>query len=218
MTSQPLTHRITARTALIRGLLCLLCMAVAALAVPQAHARKIDTVVIDAGHGGFNLGQRNGQVYEKWLALDVSLRLDKYLRKKGVKTVLTRRSDVFISLPERVRIANRYSKNSIFVSVHFNGASNRNAHGLETFHYSRNSKELAARIQTEIVRATRRRDRGVKQARFHVIRNTKQQAVLVECGFLTNARELKLCKTGKYRQAMAEAIGRGVLKHLKAIN
>lgn len=193
-------------------------LALAVVAVPQAHARKIDTVVIDAGHGGFNLGQRNGQVYEKWLALDVALRLDKYLRKKGVKTVLTRRSDVFISLPERVRIANRYANRSIFVSVHFNGASNRGAHGLETFHYSSKSKNLAARIQHEIVRATRRRDRGVKTARFHVIRNTKQQAVLVECGFLTNAQEVKVCKTGKYRQAMAEAIGRGVIKHLKAIN
>lgn len=187
-------------------------------AVPSAHARKIDTVVIDAGHGGFNLGQRNGQVFEKWLALDVALRLDKYLRKKGVKTVLTRRSDVFISLPERVRIANRYASRSVFVSVHFNGASNRSAHGLETFHYSRNSQPLAARIQREIIRATRRRDRGVKTARFHVIRNTKQQAVLVECGFLTNTTEMKICKTGRYRQAMAEAIGRGVIKHLKAVN
>jgi len=218
MPFQPQTHRPRRPAPPHRWLLCLLCLIIAALSAPHAQARKIDTVVIDAGHGGFNLGQRNGQVYEKWLALDVSLRLDKYLRKKGVNTILTRRSDVFISLPERVRIANRHSNRSIFVSVHFNGASNRDAHGLETFHYSNNSKDLAARIQSEIVRATRRRDRGVKQARFHVIRNTKQQAVLVECGFLTNAQELKLCKTGKYRQAMAEAIGRGIVKHLKAIN
>jgi len=179
---------------------------------------KVDTVVIDAGHGGFNLGQKNGKVYEKWLALDVSLRLDRYLKSKGVKTVLTRRGDNFISLSERVRIGNRYARRSVFVSVHFNGASNRNAAGLETFYHSSQSKALASAIQKQIVPAVRGKNRGVKYARFHVIRNSKQPAVLVECGFLTNEAEMRRCKTGSYRQAMAEAIGRGIIAHLKAIN
>lgn len=179
---------------------------------------KVDTVIIDAGHGGFNLGQKNGKVYEKWLALDVSLRLDRYLRSKGVKTVLTRRGDNFISLSERVRIGNRYAKRSVFVSVHFNGASNRSAAGLETFYHSSQSRGLASAIQGQIVPAVRGKNRGVKYARFHVIRNSRQPAVLVECGFLTNEAEMRRCKTGSYRQAMAEAIGRGIISHLKAIN
>ncbi len=181
-------------------------------------AAKVDTVVIDAGHGGFNIGQKNGKVYEKWLALDVALRLDRYLKSKGVKTVLTRRGDNFLSLSERVRVGNRYAKRSVFVSVHFNGASNRSATGLETFYYSKRSAALASAIQKQIVPAVRGKNRGVKYARFHVIKYSKQPAVLVECGFLTNQAEMRRCKTGTYRQAMAEAIGRGILAHLKAIN
>ena len=179
---------------------------------------KVDTVVIDAGHGGFNIGQKNGKVYEKWLALDVALRLDRYLKSKGVKTVLTRRGDNFLSLSERVRIGNRYASRSLFVSVHFNGASNRSATGLETFYYSSKSKRLASAIQTRIVPAVRAKNRGVKYRGFHVIKYSKQPAVLVECGFLTNTGEMNRCKTGSYRQAIAEAIGRGILAHIKEIN
>lgn len=191
-----------------------------AMVFASAHpaVAKVDTVVIDAGHGGFNIGQKNGKVYEKWLALDVALRLDRYLKSKGVKTVMTRRGDNFLSLSERVRLGNRYAKRSVFVSVHFNGARNRSATGLETFYYSKRSYALASAIQKQIVPAVRGKNRGVKHARFHVIRNSKQPAVLVECGFLTNEAEMRRCKTGTYRQAMAEAIGRGIIAHLKAIN
>lgn len=192
-------------------LFALLLLACLGLAVPASA--NFSTVVIDAGHGGHNLGQTVAGVHEKWLALDTSIRLERYLRSKGLRTVMTRRGDYFVPLPERVTIANRYAKNSVFVSVHYNGASNRGAAGLETFYYGRSGFDLAVRVQRQIVRAVRGTDRGAKFARFHVIRNTKQPAILVECGFLTNDAERRRCTNGQYRQAIAEAIGRGVLEY-----
>ena len=192
---------------LLAAVFCLLLLLV------PARAGAFSTVVIDAGHGGYNLGQSVGGVYEKWLALDVSIRLERFLRAKGMKTVMTRRTDVFLGLEERVAIANRYARDSIFVSIHFNGARNTGAHGLETFYYNRGGYDLAARVHRRMVHALRGVDRGVKFGRYHVIRNTKQASILVEGGFLTNAAERKRCLTGAYRQAMAESIGRGILDY-----
>lgn len=201
----------------MRNLRLLLVFLLAFLPSPWCSAKGFSTVVIDAGHGGHNLGQAVGGVYEKWMALDTALRLEKYLRARGVKTVMTRRSDVFLGLEERAAIANRYSKDSIFVSVHFNGARNTNAQGLETFYYNRSGFELAARVHRRKVAALKGVDRGVKFARYHVIKNTKQAGILVEGGFLTHAGERKKIATGPYRQAMAEAIGQGILDYQAAL-
>src|SRR6187399_3265839 len=98
--------------------------------------RKFHTVVIDAGHGGFDRGGIPGQrVAEKTMALDVSQRLAKKLRAAGFRIVMTRDSDVFIPLGERVRIANSY-RDAIFVCIHFNSASRVDANGIETYYYS----------------------------------------------------------------------------------
>ena len=78
-----------------------------ALAGTAAQARSFRTVVIDPGHGGHDKGGQWGMVYEKQLALDTATRLETELKKRGFRTVMTRRSDYFISLPERVRIASR---------------------------------------------------------------------------------------------------------------
>lgn len=194
----------------------LLLVALCGLLVPNS-ARAFSLVVIDPGHGGHNLGQSVGGVYEKWLALDLSFRLEKYLKKKRLRTVLTRRNDTFIPLDKRAEIAKRYRKNSIFVSIHFNGARSRTAHGLETFYYSRSGYDLAARVQRRMVAAVRGNNRGAKFARFHVLRNSPQPSILVECGFLTHAAERERCKSGRYRQALAEAIGKGILDYRSAV-
>lgn len=192
---------------------------VALLGILQSHLTaggSFSTVVIDAGHGGHNLGQSVGGVYEKWLTLDVSNRLEKFLKAKGVKTVMTRRTDVFIGLADRVTTANKHARDSVFVSIHFNGSGNRDAHGLETFYNNRGGADLAARVHRRLVPALRGVDRGVKFARYHVLRNTQQSSILVEGGFLTNSAERKRCLTGAYRQAMAEAIGNGILDYRTA--
>jgi N-acetylmuramoyl-L-alanine amidase len=176
-----------------------------------AHARYFRTVVIDPGHGGYDKGARWGRVYEKHLALDTAARLEAYLKTKGYRVVMTRRSDYFVSLPGRVAFARKYSK-PIFVSVHYNYTWKKRPNGIETYYYTGESQPLATYIQQGVMRRIRTVNRGVKRARFYVIRHAKWPAVLVECGFVSNASERERSKQAWYRQAVAEGIAEGVMK------
>lgn len=177
-----------------------------------SQAGKFKTVVIDPGHGGKDNGGSYGRVYEKHLALDTSLRVDYLLRKKGYSTRLTRKSDVFISLSKRAEIGNYY-RNSIFVSIHYNYTYNKSVKGLETFYYTSRSKPLASYIQSGMLKKYGAHSRGVKYAKYAVLRRSKNPAVLVECGFLSNYYERKRCMLGWYRQKMAEGIVNGIVSY-----
>lgn len=190
-----------------------LCVLLAGTVGSEAGAFR--TVVIDPGHGAGDLGGHYGKVYEKHLALDTSMRLEHYLKASGYRTVMTRRSDVFISLPKRAAIGNSYS-NSIFVSVHYNYTWKRDVSGLETFYYSSRSKPLADSIHSSMLRKARCVDRGVKHARYYVIRNSKNPAVLVECGFVSNSRERERMKKASYRDDLARGIAEGIAKYQSA--
>ncbi len=180
------------------------------------QAKSFRYVIIDPGHGGHDRGGHHGLVYEKHLALDTSLRLEHYLKNKGIRTKMTRRSDVFISLPGRTSYGNRYS-NSIFVSVHYNSTWKRDTLGLETYYYGSEGKKLATHVQSSIMRNLRTPNRGVKYARFYVIRYSKHPAILVECGFVTNRRERDRMKKAWFRQSVAEGIGDGILNYKRSL-
>lgn len=175
-------------------------------------SRTFRTVVIDAGHGGHDLGthSRWGGV-EKNHALDVALRLESKLRSVGFKTVLTRKGDYFVPLDRRARISNRQA-NAIFVSIHFNEGPSRKARGAETYYRSPPSREIAAKIQRAVVALPGVSSRGVKTANFRVLRRNGYPAVLVECGFLSNPSEGARCATPGYREMLAAAIAAALVE------
>lgn len=177
-------------------------------------ASAFKTVVIDAGHGGRDVGGAYGKVYEKWLALDTAMRVEKKLKRKGFRTVMTRQSDNFISLPARARMGNRYG-NSIFVSVHYNFTWKKAVSGLETFYYQSKAKPLAQFVQNGMIREVKAKSRGVKYGRFYVLRHSKSPAILVEAGFVSNARERGRTKEGWYREGIADGIVDGIVKYQK---
>jgi N-acetylmuramoyl-L-alanine amidase len=182
-----------------------------------AHARRASkdsgsstTVVIDAGHGGYDRGGIPGQsVSEKEMTLDVAQRLKKALAANGYRVVMTRDSDVFVPLGTRVAIANSYA-NSIFVSIHFNSAKRSGAGGIETYFYNRESLPLASAIHYFVAGGAPSSNRNVRRRGYYVLRKTTVPAVLVECGFLTNPTEAALAQTASYRQKLAEEIAAGV--------
>ncbi len=168
------------------------------------------TVVIDAGHGGYDRGGIPGQrVSEKDMTLDVAQRLKKVLAANGYRAVMTRDSDVFVPLGTRVAIANSYS-NAIFVSIHFNSAKRSGAGGIETYFYDRDSLQLASAIHYFVAGGAPSSNRNVRRRGYFVLRKTRVPAVLVECGFLTNPTEAALAQTASYRQRLAEEIAAGV--------
>ena len=168
------------------------------------------TVVIDAGHGGYDRGGIPGQrVSEKDMTLDVARRLKSVLAASGYRVVMTRDSDVFVPLGTRTAIANS-NRNAIFVSVHFNSATRGGASGIETYFYSRDSLALASAIHHYVVGGAPSASRGVRRRGYFVLRRTNIPAVLVECGFLTNPTEAGYAQNASYRQKLAEEIAAGV--------
>lgn len=179
------------------------------------HAAQFNTVIIDPGHGGVDKGGHFGRVYEKHLALDTSYRLESTLKGMGYRTVMTRRSDLFISLPERCRIANQH-RNAIFVSVHYNYTWKKHVSGIETFYYGQSSRKLASYVQSGMLRHTRTVDRGVKFGRFYVIRHTKIPAILIEGGFVSNTDERNRMKSAYFREAVARGIAEGIQRYRRS--
>jgi N-acetylmuramoyl-L-alanine amidase len=168
------------------------------------------TIVIDAGHGGFDRGGVPGQrITEKDKTLDVALRLRRILQAEGYRVVMTRESDVFIPLGTRTAIANRY-RGASFVSIHFNCAPRVGANGIETYYYRSDSASLAAAIHRNVVSISPSENRGIRRRGFYVLRRTAIPSVLVECGFLTNPTEGRLALSADYRQRLAEQIARGI--------
>ncbi len=175
-------------------------------------AANFRTVVIDAGHGGQDNGGQWGRVYEKHLALDTAVRLESRLKSMGYQTVMTRRSDYFISLPQRVSTGNRYS-NAIFVSIHYNYTWKPDVSGLETFYYGAAGQCLAQCVQSSLIRRTKTVDRRAKYARFYVIRNSTLPAILVEGGFVSNDTERNRMKSAWFRDTIAQGIVDGIQRY-----
>lgn len=168
------------------------------------------TIVVDAGHGGFDRGGVPGQrISEKDKTLDVAQRLKRILQAQGYRVVMTRDSDVFIPLGTRCSIANQY-RDAQFVSIHFNCASRVGANGIETYYYRGDSSGLAASIHRNVVSISPSENRGIRRRGFYVLRRTAIPSVLVECGFLTNPTEGRLALSPDYRQRLAEQIARGI--------
>src|SRR5262245_17132650 len=197
---------------------------------------KVQTVVLDPGHGGHDKGQVSRYGSEKDFALDVARKLRPILQAKGLRVIMTREGDYFVPLEVRAKIANA-ARNSIFVSIHFNATNDDpNATGFEIFSFTprgapstsdatvaassanmqpgssvdAQSLALSACVYHSVLGHLREYDRGIKRARFAVLRLTKVPAVLIEGGFLTEGGESKLIANKDWRAKLAGAIGIGI--------
>ena len=178
-------------------------------------------VVLDPGHGGPDPGAIGiGGIRETDVVLEVSKIVEKLLYEKGVKVNLTRKTEVDLNLPTRVSFANKMDAD-IFVSIHANASrgKRRDINGLETFYYRGwRGRLLAKKIQKQILRVSPGSpDRGVKQGRFYVIKNTRMPAVLVEIGFLTGRLDARRLEKTTHRKRLAYAIAKGILEYLYKI-
>jgi N-acetylmuramoyl-L-alanine amidase len=175
-------------------------------------SKTFSTVVVDAGHGGKDSGayRRYGPP-EKMVALDVAQRLNRKLRESQLETVMTRNSDVFIELNDRVAIENS-QKNAIFVSIHFNDSRRRGVRGFETYYHSGASFDLANQIQAKLMTIPNSANGGVHTANFRVLRLASCPAVLVECGYLSNRAEGNKTRDWEYRELLADRIAEAIVE------
>ena len=212
---------------------------------PYAYigARGYRVVVLDPGHGGPDTGARGRRgVEEKRVVLDVAMRARVHLANAGLKVYLTRETDRFIELDDRGIKAARWGADA-FVSIHLNSAPGSVPRGLETYvlsnvgypstasaarsrgdrtAYSGNRFEhsntvLGYFMQKALLEKAKGEDRGLRRARFMVLRNAPCPAALVECGFLSHAGEEKLMLDAKHREAIALAISKGIIDYFNAV-
>jgi len=205
-------------------------------------AELVNTIILDPGHGGFDNGATSVWGNEKNFALDVALRAREALQQMGFKVFMTRQSDVFIPLEDRVRYANQFS-NALFISIHFNSGGT-SASGLETYTLAprgvpsmaadgprlsdfdpcagnvcdAENMALATAAHASMVYHSQFYDRGIKRARFVVIRDIKIPGVLVEGGFLSNPEDSRKIATTAYRQQMAMSIANAVRNYRSAVS
>src|SRR5213595_2606162 len=201
-----------------------------------SNVGKLQPVVLDPGHGGYDRGQVSRYGYEKDFALDVARKLRPLLQAKGLRVIMTREGDYFVPLEVRAQIANA-ARDSIFVSIHFNATNDDpNATGFEIFSFTprgapstsddwvtptalsmqagsevdAQSMALSACIYHSMLGHIPEFDRGIKRARFAVLRLTRVPAVLVEGGFLTERGESRLIANKDWRTKLAGAISVGI--------
>lgn len=174
-------------------------------------ANKIGTrakIVIDPGHGGKDPGAVGPSgLQEKDVVLKVALKVRDLLESYGYTVIMTRTTDVYLSLQERCDIANNNDAD-LFISIHNNSFSDPSANGTETFSYLPNDEggQVAKVMQSKLIAALGLRNRGHKTADFYVLRNTKMPAVLTELAFISNPKEEALLKTDEFQTKSAKAI------------
>ena len=176
-------------------------------------------VVIDPGHGGYDSGALGiGGLREKDVILPISLDVAEILGKQGIDVIMTRDNDNFISLEGRTDLANDLDAD-LFVSIHANSInlSRPDVNGLETYYYQ-SGRRLAELIHYSILNGVNIDDRGIRRARFYVLRHSIAPAVLVEVGFVTGADDASHLKDSNHRRQMAEAIARGIIEYIKQNN
>ncbi len=201
-------------------------------------------IVIDAGHGGKDSGARNDAhgLLEKNLTLDVSRRLKALLERAGFEVVMTRDSDVYIPLAQRPKVANR-AKADLFISLHFNAAGSASASGFESYaltpqyqassKYPRPTSKDAVRfpandqdpwnalityhLERALVQGLGGPDRGMKRARWSVLKDLQCPGVLTELGFVSHAGTAKKLRTPAFRQKLAQSLYEGIVAYRKRL-
>ena len=179
-----------------------------------AAARSGHVVAIDAGHGGKDPGAIGPTgLRESDVVLDVSLRLRDLLAKDGIRTVMTRDSDVFVDLFDRAKIA-RERGATIMVSIHANAHARTAVNGSETYYLTPQSLALAQMIQDELGVLLGIPSRGVKTANFVVLREPGMPSVLVETAFISHPDDEARLRDVAFRQKVSQAIHRGIARFL----
>lgn len=213
---------------------------------PQVFPQRpqLKRIVLDVGHGGKDSGAENDRygLKEKTVALDVAKRLRNLLQKAGYEVILTRETDIAVLLENRPKIANE-AQADLFISIHFNAAENRLAAGYETFamtpQYQASSKYtepssvdqerypandhdawnilLAYHLQRGLVDRMGGPDRGVKRARWAVLKPLNCPGVLVELGFISHAESAQRIRDSRFRQILAYSLYDGILAYHKRL-
>jgi N-acetylmuramoyl-L-alanine amidase len=179
-------------------------------------SRNYYKVFIDAGHGGSDSGAVGYGYRESDINLQVAKKVEAKLKAKGIEVQMSRSTDVFYGLEERADMSNSYQPDT-FVSIHHNSSDTTSAAGIETYYHTNkiSHKPLSDKIQTNLIKETGAKNRGVKSDNFAVLRLTNNVSALVEGGFISNQTEANNLSNPVYQEKLATGIANGVEQYLR---
>lgn len=187
------------------------------------NAKK--TIVIDAGHGGFDPGKIGyDDLFEKDINLSIAKKLEQYFTQAGYTVIMTRTEDKATAhtknedMENRVKVVNS-SKADLLISIHQNSFTDPKVYGSQVFYYenSQKSESLAKNIQDEInleIKTERPRKSALNDS-YYILKQTNIPAVIVECGFLSNPEENEKLSSDEYQDKMAWSIYMGTTNYFK---
>ncbi|MHC4252780.1 MAG: N-acetylmuramoyl-L-alanine amidase family protein [Planctomycetota bacterium] len=178
-------------------------------------------IVLDPGHGGIDNGASGAKgTREKNVVLDIARRMRPHLRRKGVRVAFTRTDDTYVALERRAEIANSFRPDAL-LSLHVNSFRNETVTGVETWVLDRElapddetakkSRALARAVQRSLILTMRKRDRGVREGNYTVLRLSTPPTALVEMGFISNPATEKVLADARQRERIAAAVAKAVL-------
>jgi N-acetylmuramoyl-L-alanine amidase len=179
------------------------------------------TIVLDAGHGGFDVGAIGGTtgLYEKDATLALTRILYNKLVTTGATVVMTRSDDHFVSLNDRVNIS-KEKKADLFVSLHYNTNPDPKLSGTITYYYNEQGADhtLANLVEKDLTKSLGLPDLGTRFGDFYVLRENPQTAILIETSFLSNARDEAMAKDQTLEEKAAEGMFQAIVSYLDGQN
>lgn len=174
------------------------------------------TIVIDPGHGGNDHGTTGKRgTEEKDITLQTAELLKSKLRAAGANVILTRESDIYVDLRKRVAVGHQYNADA-FISIHYDATIDSSVSGVTTYYMNSYQKKLAEYVHAGITKKVSLRDRGVQQGNYLVLRENRQNAILLELGYLSNPNEERTIVSDYYREQATLGIYEGLLKYFDA--
>ncbi|MEG0470941.1 MAG: SH3 domain-containing protein [Solibacillus sp.] len=174
------------------------------------------TIVLDAGHGGNDRGTTGARgTDEKDITITTAELLKSKLQAAGADVVMTRESDVFIPLRKRVAVSHQAEADA-FISIHYDALEDSSVHGFTTYYTNGYQKELAEFVHAGIASKVTLKDRGARFGDYLVLRENRQNAILLELGYLSNPTEERAITTDYYREQATLGIYQGLLNYFDA--
>ena len=180
-------------------------------------------IVLDAGHGGKDLGASNHGISEEHINLNIVLALKQYLEKEGASITLTRKNHDALNqeknwkskdMKKRVMIMNEEA-HDLMISIHLNSFEHVNVKGSQVFY---NYDELLASSVDEQLKDLTHSKLKIKKGDYYILNECKLPSLLIECGFLSNDEECELLNDSKYQKQIAKAISKGIMQYFKQLN
>ncbi|MCA6423565.1 MAG: N-acetylmuramoyl-L-alanine amidase [Flavobacterium sp.] len=168
------------------------------------------TIVIDASHGGHDLGSFHNEFFEKDIANSISKKINEINDNKNIKILFTRDDDQFLELSERTKYINNI-KPDLVLSLHINQNTNVTTNGFEAFVYDKSiayerSNELAQKLVLDFEKKIPLKNRGVKTAPFWILKKSEVPAIIIEMGFLSNENDRKYITSSEGQTQIAQTI------------